>query len=175
MKQGLLHIYCGDGKGKTSAATGLAVRAAGTGMHVLFARFLKNESSGELKILDQIEKIDVIHMTESFGFYKYLSSEEQEKVREVYGRLWNEIEDRIQEGAYDLLVIDEFMAAYNYGMIPHEQALEFLKNRPEGLEVALTGRNPGEELVAIADYVSEVKKIKHPYDQGIVARKGIEY
>ena len=75
MEKGLIHIYCGDGKGKTSAAIGLAVRAAGNGMKVLFTRFLKTEDSGELKILDQISRIEVIHLKKSFGFYKTLSEQ----------------------------------------------------------------------------------------------------
>ena len=79
MKNRLLHIYCGDGKGKTTAATGLAVRAAGSSMRVLFARFLKNEFSGELKILDQIPEIEVLHLEKSYGFFKTLSEKEQER------------------------------------------------------------------------------------------------
>ena len=75
---------------------------------------------------------------------------------------------------YDLLVIDEFMSAYNHGLIEQKQALECLMKRPDCLEVVLTGRNPGEELLKLADYVTEMKKIKHPFDQGIPARKGIE-
>ena len=113
MKNRLLHIYCGDGKGKTTAATGLAVRAAGSGMRVLFARFLKNEFSGELKILDRIPEIEVLHLEKSYGFFKTLSEKEQEEVREMYGRLWNTILGKISTGDYDMLVIDEFMAAYN--------------------------------------------------------------
>ena len=79
MDQGLIHIYCGDGKGKTSAATGLAVRAAGCGENILFARFLKNEESGELKILDEVSKINVIHLERSYGFYIYIYGMDKSK------------------------------------------------------------------------------------------------
>ena len=175
MKNRLLHIYCGDGKGKTTAATGLAVRAAGSGMRVLFARFLKNEFSGELKILDQIPEIEVLHLEKSYGFFKTLSEEEQEEVREVYGRLWNIVWEKISTGEYDMLVIDEFMAAYRYGLIPNEEAVRRLKDRPEDLEVVLTGRDPTGEILDLADYISEVKMIRHPFEKGIRARKGIEY
>ena len=92
MEQGLIHIYCGDGKGKTSAAIGLAVRAAGSGLKVLFTRFLKNESSGELAILDDISQIKVLHLEKSYGFFKNLSEEEKEEVRETYLQLWRAIE-----------------------------------------------------------------------------------
>ena len=175
MKNRLLHIYCGDGKGKTTAATGLAVRAVGSGMRVLFARFLKNEFSGELKILDRIPEIEVLHLEKSYGFFKTLSEKEQEEVREMYGRLWNTIRGKISTGDYDMLVIDEFMAAYRYGLIPNEEALCFLEKKPTGLEVVLTGRDPDLRLVEKADYVSEICKVKHPYDRGIRARRGIEY
>ena len=168
MEKGLVHIYCGDGKGKTSAAIGLAVRAAGNGMKVLFTRFLKTEDSGELKILDQISGIEVIHL-------KTLSEQEKKEMSEMYFRLWKEILVDVRKEEYDVLVMDEFMAAYNYGLIPNEDAITFLKEKPEKMEIVLTGRNPDMQLIELADYVSEIKKRKHPFDRGIYARKGIEY
>lgn len=175
MDQGLIHIYCGDGKGKTSAATGLAVRAAGCGKKVLFARFLKNEESGELRILDMVPEITVIHLERAYGFFNTLSEEGKEEVRQTYGELWHSILEIITGGAYDILVMDEFMAAYRYGLIPQEEAIKFLRKKPERLEVVLTGRDPDEKLVELADYVSEIRKVKHPFDRGIRARRGIEY
>ena len=175
MEKGLIHIYCGDGKGKTSAATGLAVRAAGCGKQVLFARFLKNEDSGELEILDRIPEIHVIHLERSFGFYRTLTEEEQAEVRQMYEALWQDIVRRAETDVYDVLVMDEFMAAYNYGLIGHDAAFAFLREKPARLEVVLTGRDPDEDLVELADYVSEIRKVKHPFDRGIRARRGIEY
>lgn len=175
MEKGLIHIYCGDGKGKTTAAVGLAVRAAGTGKKVLFVRFLKNESSGELKILDSVPEIQVIHLEKSFGFYNTLSEKEKEEAKAFYSALWEETVRLASEGEFELLVIDEFMAAMNYGLIPDAEAVKFLKEKPEYLEVVLTGRAPDRRLVEMADYVSEVRKVKHPYDRGISARRGIEY
>lgn len=175
MNQGLIHIYCGDGKGKTSAAIGLAVRAAGNGMNVLFARFLKNESSGELKVLDEIPQITVLHLERSFVFFQTLTEEEKEEARKMYARLWDRISGEIKKGSWDMLVIDEFMAAYRYGLIARDEALRFLREKPAELEIVLTGRDPDESLVELADYVSEIRKVKHPFDRGIRARKGIEY
>ncbi len=175
MKQGLIHIYCGDGKGKTTAATGLAVRAAGSGMRVLFARFLKNENSAELHILDQISGIEVIHLSESYGFYHTQTEEEKGKTQRMYRDVWRQAIQKVKSGAYGMLVMDEFMAADRYGLIPHEEALQFLKEKPESLEVVLTGRDPAEDLTDLADYVSEIRKVKHPFDCGISARRGIEY
>ena len=175
MEKGLIHIYCGDGKGKTSAATGLAVRAAGCGKQVLFARFLKNEESGELEILDRIPEIHVIHLERSYGFYRTLTEEEQAEVRQMYEALWQDIVQKAETDVYDVLVMDEFMAAYNYGLIGHDAAFAFLREKPVRLEVVLTGRDPDEALVELADYVSEIRKVKHPFDRGIRARRGIEY
>ena len=85
----------------------------------------------------------------------------------MYGRLWNTIRGKISTGDYDMLVIDEFMAAYRYGLIPNKEA--------DNLEVVLTGRDPSDELLELADYISEVKMVRHPFEKGIRARKGIEY
>ena len=175
MARGMIHIYCGDGKGKTTAATGLAVRAAGCGMKVLFARFLKNENSGELSILDSVPEIEVLHLERSYGFFNTLTDEEKEEVRQMYGQLWDLIKEKISGGQFQMLVIDEFMAAYRYGLIGREEALDLLTGKPEALELVLTGRNPGPELTELADYVSEIRKVKHPFDHGIMARRGIEY
>ena len=175
MKKGRIHIYCGDGKGKTTAATGLAVRAAGSGMKVLFSRFLKNEDSGELKILDAVEGITVLHMDKSFGFFNTLSEAEKVEAQETYARLWDTVCEKAVSGEYDMLVVDEFMAAYHYGLIDHTKSLAFLEKKPKELEVVLTGRNPDEKLIGLANYVSEIRKIKHPFDREIRARRGIEY
>ena len=163
MTQGLIHIYCGDGKGKTSAAVGLAVRAAGCGVKVL------------LRILDEIPGIEVIHLERSYGFYSTLSEYEKEEAGQLYGGLWLNILEKTGTGDYGVLVMDEFMAAYNYGLIEPEAAISFLREKPKDLEVVLTGRNPDDRLVELADYVSEICKVKHPFDRGIRARRGIEY
>ena len=175
MEKGLIEVYCGDGKGKTTAATGLAVRAAGCGMRVLFVRFLKNEHSGELVILDKIPEIDVIHLNSEYGFVIRMTEEEKQEAKEVYSNLWQEAVRRAVEEEYDMLVADEFMAAYRYEFIDHVHALDFLKNKPGKLEVVLTGRDPAPEIQELAEYISEVKKIKHPFEQGVPARRGIEF
>lgn len=171
----MIHIYCGDGKGKTTAAIGLAVRAAGCGMKVLFARFLKNEDSGELRVLDSVPEIKVLHLKRSYGFFNTLSEETKAEVRQMYGELWDRIRKKVSGGQFQMLVIDEFMAAYRYELIDRADAIEFLEGKPEALEVVLTGRDPSPKLISLADYVSEIQKVKHPFDQGILARRGVEY
>jgi len=173
--KGCVHIYCGDGKGKTSAATGLALRAAGSGMKVLFARFLKTETSSELRILDQIPEIRVIHLSKSFSFYKSSTEAQKREMTEFYRKLWEDVRNEAMSGSWQLLVLDEIMAACRLGILSAAQVADFLDHRPPELEVVMTGRNPAPELLERADYISEVRKLRHPYDRGLQARKGIEY
>ena len=126
-QNGLIHIYCGDGKGKTSAAIGMMIRAAGRGKKILLVRFLKNEDSGELFVLDQIPQIERIRMPEGYGFYWTLTDEEKERMKEEYERIWEDIECRA--GSCDILVMDEFMAAFGHGLIPGASG-----SRPDGTE-----------------------------------------
>lgn len=171
--KGCLHIYCGDGKGKTTAAVGLAVRAAGNGMKVLFCQCMKDGTSSEVEMLQKLG-ITYCCCGEHFGFFWNMTDEQKERAAHAYTHLFEDVTRKAEEEKYDLLVVDEFMSAYNHGLIYQKTALAFLVNRPEHLEVVLTGRDPGEELLKLADYVTEMRKIKHPFDEGIPARKGIE-
>ncbi len=173
-RKGLIHIYEGDGKGKTTAAVGLCVRCAGSGRKVIFSQFLKDNQSSELKVLKSIEDIQVITAEKTFGFYFNMSEDEKEEAKEVYNRLLIQVIKQASREECDMLVLDEIMAAYSNQLIDRNYLLDFLKNKPYQLEVVLTGRNPAKELVELADYVSEVKKVKHPFDVGISARDGIE-
>ncbi len=171
----MIHIYCGDGKGKTSAAVGLAVRAAGRGIRVFAARFLKTEDSGEVEILRNIPGIAVLPCEKNFGFVSRMDEKTKKEAAACQARLFSRAVSMAEEAGSGLLILDEIMAAISYGMIEEEEVINFLKNRPEELEVVLTGRNPSEALLGLADYVSEIQKRKHPYDRGILAREGIEY
>lgn len=170
---GQIHIYCGDGKGKTTAAVGLAVRAAGAGKKVVFTQFFKDGSSSEIKKMRLLEGIQVIHCQTVKGFFRYMSDAEKARVSEDYTRLFHQVTEAAQNA--DMLILDEILSACNHGTVAPKVVSEFLSIRPDNLEVVLTGRNPSEELLELADYVTEMRKIKHPYDLGIPARKGIEY
>lgn len=170
---GLVHIYCGDGKGKTTAAVGLTLRSAGAGNSVVFTQFFKDGSSSEISLLRQISGISVLHADTVGGFWKRMTAEQQAQASRDYTELFH-IACEMAKNA-NLLVLDEIISACNHGAVPEEALLEFLQNKPENLEVVLTGRNPSEALLAQADYVTEMKKIKHPFDRGVLARKGIEY
>lgn len=172
--KGCIHIYCGDGKGKTTAAVGLAVRAAGRGKKVLAARFLKTDDSGEVAVLNTIRGIVVQPCVKTFGFYAQMTEEQKIEAAEYYQNLLEESWEMAQDG-FDLLILDEIMAACRYGLVREEWLIEKLSQKREDLEVVLTGRNPSKELTELADYISEICKVKHPYDDGLPARKGIEY
>lgn len=170
---GKLHIYCGDGKGKTTAAMGLALRAAGSGKTVWIAQLLKDGTSAELAALAGVPGVQIIPQTRRFGFIWTLTAEEKAEARDYYSGLLEAAFSRAEgEG---LLVVDEALGAVNTGMVDLDRLLTLLDSRPAGLEVALTGRNPAQPLLDRADYVTEMKKVKHPFDQGLPARRGIEY
>lgn len=171
---GLVHIYCGDGKGKTTASVGLSVRFAGNGGNVVFSQYFKPGNSSELVILKDLERVTVLVCDERYGFYKNMTDEVKEQARNSYSSLFRAARDQaLAQGG--LLVLDELCSAYRYGMVPRDEVLALLDSLPEDLEVVMTGRDPAEELLARADYVTEMKKIKHPFDKGIYARKGVEY
>jgi cob(I)alamin adenosyltransferase len=170
---GLIHIYCGDGKGKTTAAVGLAVRAAGAGKHVVFTQFFKDGSSSEIKVLQGVENIQILHCNTVRGFWKRMTDTEKARARADYTQLLSEV-IRLAMDA-DLLVLDEIISACNHGAVAEAAVADFLRSKPENLEVVLTGRNPSERLLSHADYVTQMQKIKHPYDRGIPARKGVEF
>lgn len=174
-RQGLIHIYCGDGKGKTSAAVGLAVRAAGRGFKVLVVRFLKTENSGEVGVLRSIPNITVTPCDRTFGFVFRMSEEEKVEAAQYYQKRFETAVKEAAIGNYDLLILDEILASCNYGMVQERSVLDFLQKKPAEMEVVLTGRNPSEKLIGLADYVSEICMRKHPYEKGIPARKGIEF
>ncbi len=169
---GLVHIYCGDGKGKTTAAAGLAVRCAGGGGKVMFCQFLKGDSSGERAALNKIDGINVVPVPEQIKFVWNMSEEERESAREYYSDKFEAVCAAAQD--YDMMILDEMIPALRYDFVSIERLIRFLNEKPVGLEVVLTGREPDERLVELADYVTEMRKLKHPYDKGINMRKYIE-
>ena len=170
---GLIHLYCGDGKGKTTAAVGLAVRASGAGKQVLFTQFFKDGSSSEIQQLRSLPNIQTVHARTVNGFYWNMTPEQREKARADYTALFRQVTAQAQEA--DLLILDEIVSACNRGVVPEELVTDFLENKPEHLEVVLTGRNPSAQLQEKADYITEMRKLRHPFDRGTAARRGIEY
>ena len=171
---GLVHIYCGEGKGKTTCSVGLTVRACGYGLHVLFMQFLKSGDSSELKILKSLPGIDVLGTKPIKKFSFQMTEEEKEETRQINAEQFADLVKMLENDHYDMLVLDEVLGSIEAGLLDDQLIVNFLKNRPEQLEVVMTGRYPTAELEELADYVSRIDKVKHPYDKGIPARAGIE-
>lgn len=170
----MIHVYCGDGKGKTTAALGLAVRCAGHGNKVLFVQFLKAWRTGELKSLELFPNIEVLRAKETAKFTFQMNEEEKAQVMQDHMVLFEAVKNKCVAEKIDLLILDEVVGACDRGVFDKEALIDFLKNKPQELEVVMTGRNPFAEMVELADYVSEICKRKHPKDRGIMARAGVE-
>lgn len=173
--KGLVHIYTGEGKGKTTAALGLGVRAWGRGFKVLFVQFLKGAMTGEIKAIEALQPGFQIYRGEEVKKFLWnMNEEELEEAKNVQSRILDYAKEEVNHGQWNLIVLDEIMAAVTSGMVELSKVVDLIKNKPEGLEMVLTGRNAPDELVELADYVSEIKAVKHPMNQGIPARRGIE-
>ena len=167
----MIHLYTGEGKGKTTAAMGLAIRAAGRGRNVVIVQFLKGGDTGELVSLEHIPNIKVFRNREHYGFFRSVSEEIRSKIIQEN----NENLKAALAAPYDLLVLDEVCAAYNLGALDRELVDDLIRNCPEDTELALTGRNPPQHFCDAADYISQIDKVKHPFDRGVPAREGIEF
>lgn len=174
MSRGLVHLYCGDGKGKTTAAMGLAVRAAGSGMQVVVVQFLKDGDSSELSILSSLPNVTVLSGKPVKGFSFSMTPEEKALVAKTHNEYLETAIALYREGMAQLIVLDEAVAALSLNMLNRERLFTFLRGE-ERPEVVLTGRGSDSELQELADYITEMTLRRHPYDRGIMARKGIEY
>ena len=170
MDKGLVHLYCGDGKGKTTAAMGLALRALGQGMRVAVVQFLKNGTSGELEPLKKLGAAVYSGQPGAKFTFQMNAEEKAQATKENNARL----AEALQQPC-DLLILDEICAARNSGMVDETLAKQAVLERPQHREVVLTGRNPEAWMVEAADYITEMQPRRHPYEQGIPARKGIEF
>ncbi len=173
----MIHVYTGNGKGKTTAAFGLATRAAGHGKRVLFAQFLKGGrgESGEVRAGHASSlKMTVIRFAEVHPRFDPTVDREElaRKVQADFGQVWQEI----FKDTYDLVVLDEVDNCVSQGLLPLQRLLDLLEEKPERLELVLTGRGADPRVIEKADYVTEMRKIKHPAEtEGTPARKGIEF
>jgi cob(I)alamin adenosyltransferase len=169
---GRIHIYTGNGKGKTSAALGLALRAAGNGMKTFIGQFMKGSEYGELKILENIKEIEV----EQFGWEKCIRKEDvqpfhKEKTREGLQKCFEKAAGK----EFDIIILDEILVSLWFGLVEEMDVIDFIDKHPRDKELVLTGRYATEKIMDTADLVTEMRCIKHYYDKGIVSRKGIEY
>ena len=167
----MLHIYHGDGKGKTTAAMGLALRMAGRGRRVVIAQFLKCGDSGERFMLAQMPGMEVLPVPDCLPFTFQLTEEQQKQERKRYADMLVRLGELAPQA--DLLVLDEVCDAIDYGLVDLAQVLRLLDHFSG--EVVITGRKGQPELLARADYVTGMEKVKHPYDRGMGAREGVEW
>jgi len=170
---GLIQVYTGSGKGKTTAAIGLAVRTLGHGGRVLLVRFLKPEEppSGELQFLQKTAGVEIL----SSGLGIIDGTADPAEVRSSVATTFQKMSGRIAAGSWNLLILDEINNAVHRGYLPLADVLRFLDHRPADLEVVLTGRHAPPAIVDRADLVTVMEAVKHPYGRGVPARPGIEY
>lgn len=208
----MIQVYHGDGKGKTTAAIGLAVRFSGAGKKVLFCQFMKGNISSEIGALRKLENLEVELIGKKFGFYKDMTEQDKEEItkchnhilEKVLGVLLNaksagqepayqesadqepaiqepetqELQDQCQDGPVLLVVLDELTSAYRYGLLDRGLVSKIILAASENrqiIELVITGRDPDSFFLEHADYITEMKIQRHPYEKGILARKGIEW
>ena len=168
---GMIHIYTGTGKGKTTAALGLAMRAAGHNCKVAIIHFMKIWDYGEVASLKKLE-IDLFR----YGTAELIDPKNPSPVDfEQADKALSKAEELIENENYDILILDEIHVALDFNLIPLERVIDLLNKKPDNLELVLTGRKCPEELLDKADLVSVINEIKHPYQKGVEARKGIEF
>lgn len=171
---GLVHIYCGDGKGKTTCGMGLCLRAAGFGYRVLIYQFMKDNGTSERKALQKVPGITIVDGLKEEKFSFQLTPREREERKAFYNSQLQKITEQAICEDYDILFLDEAIYTIRAGLLDEDQVIGFLRTKPEKLEVILTGQGPSRQLMDQADYVSEIRKIKHPFDRKQPARDGIE-
>lgn len=171
--EGLLQVYTGDGKGKTTAALGLAIRAIGRDMRVFIGQFMKHGDYGEIHSLKRFEENLTIEQFGNEGFHidEEPSEDDIKRAKEGYRK----IKEKLTSKKYQIVIADEICVAYHFDLLELDDLLNLISARPSNVELVFTGRNAPEEIIEKADLVSEMKEVKHPFQQDIEAREGIEY
>jgi cob(I)alamin adenosyltransferase len=176
-RHGLTLVFTGNGKGKTTAAVGLTVRAAGNRMRVFFLQFIKGQwKTGEREILRGLPGVDLEVTGRGFtieGLRNPNIPMEDHAAAAAHG--WHVAQQLVHEGEYDMVVLDEILGAVHAGLVPLDELVELVRSKPPLMHLVLTGRNAPPELVEVADLVSEIQPVKHPFEQGIKAQRGIEF
>ncbi|MGI6329213.1 MAG: cob(I)yrinic acid a,c-diamide adenosyltransferase [Dethiobacteria bacterium] len=175
MNEGYIQVYTGDGKGKTTAALGLGLRAVGRGYNVIMFQFLKGSESGELKsALCFSGKFKIIRLAETKNFFFNMTREEKEALKKKLADELKKVYAVMNDQACDVLILDEIMAALHGGLLTVEEICKLMASKPSGMELILTGRSAPPEVLERADLVTEMRCIKHYMDKGVMARVGIE-
>ena len=171
---GCIHLYTGDGKGKTTAAMGLALRGFGSGKRVLITQFLKGGPSGELASFFRLD-VEVWRNSREYNFFPFLTQEEKDALIAEQNEQLHRIQSALAMDEYDMIILDELITAVEIGAVDMELVKNLFANAPYDAELVFTGHNAPQWMVQKADYVTEMKCVKHPYQSGLPAREGIEY
>lgn len=175
MEQGKVQVYTGDGKGKTTAAVGLALRAAGEGLRVYFGQFMKHGETGEVSAFRAMPLPGALVTTEQFGTGDELSAPDPLRDAQAACDGLARTIKAMNSGNYDVVVLDEANVADSLGYFEPGALLDAIREKPEGVELVVTGRGASDEVVAAADLVTEMREVKHYYHDGVPARRGIEF
>jgi len=170
----MIHVYTEYGKGKTTAAVGLAIRHAGTGGHVVFVQFLKSTASGEITVLENNPNITVLRNQVKHGFSFSMTEEQKQVVTKEHNKNLSAALDLMAQQPVTMLILDELCAAYTLGLVDQD-AVDKLITNPGKVELVITGRDPTDNILQAADYITEMKLVRHPYEKGVPARKGVEF
>jgi len=172
LKKGFIHVYTGNGKGKTTAAVGLGIRAVGAGLKVIMIQFMKGRRYSEIDGLQHFKNFTVVQ----FGRDEFVSREKPDQIDiDLAQKGFLYAKDVVRKGGYDLVILDEINVAVDFHLLSVGDVIELLENKPGTLELVLTGRYASPEVVKHADIVSEILEIKHPYYKGVPSRKGIDW
>lgn len=176
LKVGLVQIYMGDGKGKTTAALGQAMRSAGCGLKVYMVQFLKGNETGELESCRRLyPEFQIFRFEKPRGFFWTLNDTEKGELIKEIDKAFSFCRSAAENNECDVLILDEIMGVLQNKLLPVESVMELIRNKPQTMEIIMTGRTAPREIIDAADLVTEMKEIKHYYKKGIPARKGIEY
>jgi len=171
-RRGTVQVYTGEGKGKTTAALGQALRAVGHGWKVLVIQFLKaRQGVGEIAAAKDIPNLHILQ----FGSGHFVCNKPTQEDHALAQQAWQTARESTLSGRYDMVILDEINVTIHYKMIAMQEVLKLIEERPPHVELILTGRYAHPRLLEVADLVSEIKAVKHPYTSGIKAREGIEY
>lgn len=176
LERGLVQVYTGNGKGKTTASMGLALRAVGAGLRVLMVQFIKGRHSAELTSVERLfPQFEIVQAGRGFVCLGARSessyADSAEAALSALCLAW----ERMQSGNYDVIILDEVNCALSLGLLSVRDVLQIIEDKPEGVELVLTGRGANPRIMAAADLVTEMREIKHPFRQGITARRGIDF
>jgi len=171
-EKGYIHLYTGHGKGKTTAALGLGLRAAGADMKVYMIQFMKGRRYSELDSIEKLSNFTIVQ----YGRDEFVSKDNPEKIDiDLAQQGFDHAKDIIIKGKFDMVILDEINVAVDYNLIELKEVIKLLEEKPKNLELILTGRYAHPDIQKVADLVTEMLEIKHPYQEGVMARKGIDF